>query len=148
MTDFTEFVKFLTAMVSLLTALVGLSKALKHARVTPRHPRSRIDARDALAGRARAHAAKPEERLGRTSAQQDSATDLASDSNAPKPPDSALSMSRNAVSSAATAAGAVRFISGLLFLESRQSEGKGGPPSFQTNNTFIPSIAGERGICR
>jgi len=42
MTDFTEFVKFLTAMVSLLTALVGLSKALKHARVTPRHPRSRM----------------------------------------------------------------------------------------------------------
>lgn len=29
MTDFTEFVKLLTAMVSLLTALVGLSKALK-----------------------------------------------------------------------------------------------------------------------
>lgn len=29
MTDFTEFVKFLTALVSLLTALVGLSKALK-----------------------------------------------------------------------------------------------------------------------
>lgn len=28
-TDFTELVKFLTAMVSLLTALVGLSKALK-----------------------------------------------------------------------------------------------------------------------
>ena len=147
MTDFTEFVKFLTAMVSLLTALVGLSKALKHARVTPRHPRSRMMRATRLRD-VRAHAAKPEERLGRTSAQQDSATDLASDSNAPKPPDSALSMSRNAVSSAATAAGAVRFISGLLFLESRQSEGKGGPPSFQTNNTFIPSIAGERGICR
>lgn len=29
MTDFTEFVKLLTAPVSLLTALVGLSKALK-----------------------------------------------------------------------------------------------------------------------
>lgn len=29
MTDFTEFVKLLTAMVSLLTAFVGLSKALK-----------------------------------------------------------------------------------------------------------------------
>ena len=29
MTDFTEFVKLLTAMVSLITALVGLSKALK-----------------------------------------------------------------------------------------------------------------------
>lgn len=29
MTDFTEFVKLLTAMVSLLTALVGLSKALQ-----------------------------------------------------------------------------------------------------------------------
>lgn len=29
MTDFTEFVKFLTALVSLLTALVGLSKVLK-----------------------------------------------------------------------------------------------------------------------
>lgn len=29
MTDFTEFVKFLTALVSFLTALVGLSKALK-----------------------------------------------------------------------------------------------------------------------
>lgn len=29
MTDFTEFVKLLTALVSLLTALVGLSKALK-----------------------------------------------------------------------------------------------------------------------
>ena len=29
MTDFTEFVKRLTALVSLLTALVGLSKALK-----------------------------------------------------------------------------------------------------------------------
>ena len=29
MTDFTEFVKLLTALVSLLTALVGLSEALK-----------------------------------------------------------------------------------------------------------------------
>lgn len=29
MTDFTEFVKLLAALVSLLTALVGLSKALK-----------------------------------------------------------------------------------------------------------------------
>ena len=29
MTDFTELVKLLTAMVSLLTTLVGLSKALK-----------------------------------------------------------------------------------------------------------------------
>ena len=32
MTDFTEFVKLLTALVSLLTALVVLSKALKQAR--------------------------------------------------------------------------------------------------------------------
>lgn len=75
------------------------------------------------------------------SAQLASATGLASDSNAPKPPAPSLSMSRNAVSSAAAAAGTVRFISGLLFLESRQSEGKGGPPSFQTNNNFMPSVA-------
>lgn len=89
---------------------------------------------DAASSRSRSSSARD-----MASAQQDSATSLASDSNAPKPPDPDLSMSRNAVSSAVTAAGAVRFISGLPFLESRQSEGKGGPPSFQTNNNFMPS---------